>query len=238
MELIKTSLLYLNTSLLNKMETHQRSSDHDNRYYTETEMDTKISDISNNISVKVISGIDINTFISFDDLMPKLYFCEACINFPWSNGWLLCLPNSIGSNKSSKQIALRHGTYNVNNFNTQVRNYYNSSHVWSNWYSYMTNVDFTDIDKTDHLIKFGKMGIYYGAIPIEQVPNGVAAKELDMSSIFSGISSVTATLVSGIPDKKNVSVLADGTVLKFYMSNSLTTGGITHSWYTIVGTLK
>lgn len=54
---------------------------------------------------------------------------------------MLCLPNAIGNNKSSKQIALRHGTDNVNNFNTQVRNYYNSSQVWSNWYSYLTNAD-------------------------------------------------------------------------------------------------
>ena len=102
----------------------------------------------------------------------------------------------------------------------------------------MTNVDFTDIDKTDHLIKFEKMGIYYGAIPIEQVPNGVATKVLDLSSVFSGISSVTATLASGVPDKKNVSTIVDGTAITFYMSNSLGGSGITHSWYTVIGILK
>ena len=100
-------------------------------YNTEADI-TKITD----------ANFDINTLITFTDIKPKIYYIVNQVqNFPWTNGWLICLPNTTGSNCSNKQIILRHGSFDKNNYMAQVRNYYSSSNAWSKWYSYTTNID-------------------------------------------------------------------------------------------------
>lgn len=89
-----------------------------------------------------ISGADINALVNFDSKTPKMYYCENCANYPWTNGWLVCLPAYVGNNRSCKQLAFRHGSININNYQTQVRNYWESSSLWSDWFAYVTNADY------------------------------------------------------------------------------------------------
>lgn len=126
--------------------------------YFEGLVDNIAGDVSANTSdISLLKSLSMVTVVStanenLDNYKTQgIYYFSSTytpINVPTSvNGWLVVIPNNVSSsNPVTKQLWIRHGTINTNNWHTYERIYSPTGGGWSDWTRFATDKDLSEYE--------------------------------------------------------------------------------------------